>query len=371
MAKKDYYEILGVPQNASKDQINKAYKALALKYHPDRHKDNPKAAEEKFKTVTEAYQVLSDPKKRAAYDQFGHEGLRGTGTGPAGGGFGFSSDIFGDIFGDLFGMGSGRDRSQTIRGQDLKINVRISFLDAVFGAEKTIRVPRDQTCGRCSGNGVEPGYQPTTCPRCHGSGQTTFHQGFFTLSRTCDQCRGEGIVIEKVCSQCRGRGTTQTYSNLNIKIPPGINTGQRLKLSGEGSAGPRGAQAGNLYVEIEVQRHEFFERDGDDIHIEVPISFALATTGGEIEVPTLHGNIKMKIPLGTQSGRRFRLKNKGVPHVEGHQFGDQIVHIVVETPSHLSRQQKELLEAFQNTLTEKNAPLKEAYLNKLSHLAQK
>jgi len=377
-AKRDFYEILGIHRGATKEEINKSYKALALKFHPDRRKDNPKEAEEKFKEVTEAYQVLSDPQKRAAYDQFGHAGVRGAGAQPGAGfegvgGFGasgFGNDIFGDIFSDLFGGGTRERRGGPARGPDISMRLKISFLDAAFGTKMKFKIPREETCQKCHGDGAEPGYGPTTCPKCQGSGQIAYRQGFFTFSRTCDQCRGEGVFIEKACTQCRGRGTIRSDKSIDITIPPGINTGQKLKLGGKGSAGPRGGKPGNLYFEIEVKPHELFEREGDDIHINVPISFLEASFGGDVEVPTLHGNIKMKIPPGTQSGKRFRIKHKGVPHVEGHGFGDHFVYVTVETPSKLSAKQKKILEEFNKSLDQKNKPLSEAFIKKVSQSAK-
>ncbi len=368
--KRDYYEILGVTRNASKAELDKAYKILALKHHPDRQTKLDSASEEKFKEITEAYQVLSDAKKKAAYDQFGHEGLRGGPAPGAGQGFGgFASDVFGDIFSDLFGGGGGRE--SVARGPNLKMSLNVAFLDAAFGAEKKITIPRTESCERCSGNGCEPGHSPTTCSTCHGSGQVAFQQGFFTLSRTCNQCGGNGIRIDHPCRTCRGRGVSEKKAKLNVTIPPGINTGQRLKLKNEGGLSSGEGRPGDLYIEIHVEPHDFFDRSDDDIHIKIPITFLQATLGDEIEVPTLHGNVQMKIPPGTQAGRRFRIPNKGVPHVQSRGFGDQFVYIHVETPAHLSTSQKKQLKSLEEALASKNYPLKEAFIKKLSKHAQR
>lgn len=375
-AKRDYYEVLGVPKSADKDAINKAYRKLALKYHPDRNRENPKEAEIKFKEVTEAYQVLSEPQQRQAYDQFGHEGMRGFGRAGAsegfggGGGFGGVGDIFSEVFGDIFGTGEGR-RAGVHRGHDLKFDLNVDFLDAVFGAEKVVTIPKQATCETCHGSGADPKHGVTTCKRCRGAGQISFRQGFFSINRTCDACHGEGQVIEKPCSTCRGSGTVDKKSKLNIKIPAGIRTGQKLKMSGEGAAAPHGGHPGDLYVEVHVGKHEVFERKEDDIHLEYPITLEQAILGAEITIPTLHGNVSMKIPPGTQSGKQFRIKKKGVAHVEGYGFGDQLVKVIVEVPTQLSREQKELLEKFMRSMGRENHPLTEEFLRKVTASTKK
>lgn len=374
-SRRDYYEILGVSRDADKDIINKAYRKLALKHHPDRNKDNPKEAEQKFKEVTEAYQVLIDPEQRHAYDQFGHAGVKGAAAGAQGfggfGGFGNMGDIFSEVFGDIFGGGTEGRRSRAHRGSDLKIDIEIDFLDAVFGAEKIITIPKQHPCEMCKGTGADPKLGTTTCRRCQGSGQINTRQGFFNISRTCDTCQGEGMVIEKICGHCRGLGVTDIKSKLEIKIPPGIHSGQKLKMSHEGAVGSQGGPPGDLYIEVHVGEHELFKREEDDIYLEVPITILQATQGSEIEIPTLHGNVKMTVPPGTQSGNQFKLKGKGVPHISSRHFGDQIVKTIVETPALLDKEQTQLLKKFMDSVSRKNHPLAEKFLKKVTSCVKK
>jgi molecular chaperone DnaJ len=355
--KRDFYEVLGVSKSASGDEIKKAYRSLALKYHPDKNPGN-KSAEEKFKEATEAFEVLSDDTKRKAYDQFGHAGVgQGGPGGPGGfggGGFDFGGDgfssVFGDIFGDIFGQAAGgRARSggnRASRGSDLRYNLTVSFEEAAFGCEKTISVPKESACKTCKGSGARPGSTAETCGTCRGAGEIRFQQGFFTLSKTCHDCGGSGQTIKNKCPDCRGSGRKSETVKLSVKVPAGIEAGQRLKLRGEGEAGSNSGPAGDLYVVVEVAEHPLFKRDGMDIFLEVPISFTQAALGGEIEVPTLEGTVQLKIPSGTQNGKRFKLKSKGVTDLGGRDRGDQYVTVDVEVPSKLSAEQKDLLEKF-------------------------
>ncbi|HXG51870.1 MAG TPA: molecular chaperone DnaJ [candidate division Zixibacteria bacterium] len=365
--KKDYYELLGLRRNASEEEIKKAYRKLALQYHPDRNPGD-KQAEEKFKEISEAYQVLSDPQKRAQYDQFGHAAF-GEG-GPFAGGFDFTAgfeDIFGDIFGEFFGTGGGRRRGR-VKGDDLRYNLTLSFEEAVTGTEKKIRIPRHGTCETCRGSGARPGTAPQTCPMCRGRGQVSFQQGFFSVSRTCSQCHGQGTVLTDPCPECRGAGRVRRMHTLSVKIPPGVDTGSRLKLRGEGEAAPGGGVPGDLYVVIQVEPHPIFVRDQLDIICEVPISFVQAALGAEIDVPTLDGKVKMKIPPGTQSGKVFRLKGKGVRDVQGYQQGDQLVRVIVETPTRLTPRQKELLREFAAAGGEESNPMSKGFIDKVKQL---
>jgi len=351
MSKRDLYEVLGVAKSADEKEIKKAYRRMAMKFHPDRNPDD-KDAESKFKEVNEAYEVLSDSQKRQAYDQFGHAGIDGqSGFGGGGAGAGSFSDIFGDVFGDIFGgSAGGRGRSSVQRGSDLKYNLELTLEEAVRGIEKNIRVPTLVNCNTCDGSGAKKGTSPVTCTTCGGSGQVRMQQGFFAVQQTCPACSGAGKIIKDPCTSCYGRGVKEETKTLNVKIPPGVDTGDRIRLSGEGEAGRHGGPAGDLYVEVHVKRHEIFERDGANLYCEVPISFAEAALGGELEVPTLDGRVKLKIPTETQTGKLFRLRGKGVKPVRGHSVGDLMCRVVVETPVHLTARQKELLTEFQESL---------------------
>ena len=365
--KKDYYELLGVGRNASEDEIKKAYRKLALQHHPDRNPGD-KQAEETFKLVSEAYQVLSDAHKRAQYDQYGHAAFGD--SGPFAGGFDFNSgfeDIFGDIFGEFFGGAGGRRRAQT-RGEDLRYNLSLSFEEAVAGIEKKIKIPRHGPCETCRGTGAKPGTSPQTCPTCHGRGQVSFQQGFFSVSRSCNQCHGQGTIIADPCASCGGGGRTRKMHTLSVKIPAGVDNGSRLKLRGEGESAPSGGAPGDLYVVIQVETHPIFRRENLDILCDVPITFVQAALGAEIDVPTLEGKVKMKVPQGTQSGKLFRIKGKGVKDPRGYQQGDQHVRVVVETPTHLTARQKELLKEFASLGGEDVNPLAKGFFDKVKQL---
>jgi len=347
MAKRDYYEILDIPKGASADEIKKSYRRLAMKYHPDRNTDDADA-ESKFKEAKEAYEVLKDDDKRAAYDRFGHEGLR---AGQGGGGYGAEgfSDIFGDVFGDIFGGGGGRrGASQVFRGADLGYELKLDLERAVSGDTVTIDVPTQVVCDECDGNGAEKGSEPVKCTTCGGAGQVRMQQGFFSIQQTCPACKGAGTVVTDPCKKCHGRGRLSKTKTLNVKVPGGVDDGDRIRLSGEGEAGRNGGPPGDLYVEIRVAAHKIFERAGADLSCEVPISFATATLGGEVELPTLNGNVSLKIPPGTQSGKVFRLRGKGVTTVRDHRSGDLFAKVAVETPVHLTPEQESLLQQFED-----------------------
>ena len=346
MAKRDYYEILGVPKTATEDEIKKAYRKVALQFHPDRNPDN-KDAEAKFKEASEAYAVLSDKQKRAQYDQFGHipEGMGQPGAQDFGG-FGGFGDIFGDIFSDFFGgqrTGGGR---QVRRGADLQYNMDISFEEAAFGHSTEINIPRLETCDQCGGLGAKSSRDIDVCPVCQGSGQQRIQQGFFSVATTCSRCHGQGRIIRTPCPKCHGEGRIRKQHRLRVTIPPGVDTGARLKLSGEGEHGLNGGPHGDLYIAITVRPHPFFSREGYDVICEVPISMVQAALGDEIVVPTLEGKAVLKVPAGTQSGRNFRMPRKGIAHLRGGGRGDQYVRVVVEVPTNLTERQKELLREF-------------------------
>ncbi|HTM32588.1 MAG TPA: molecular chaperone DnaJ [Vicinamibacterales bacterium] len=355
MTKRDFYEILGVSRTASDQDIKSAYRKLALKHHPDRNPGD-KTAEEHFKEAAEAYSVLADADKRARYDRFGHAGVAGAAGGTGGVDptiFADFQDIFGGL-GDIFGFGdvfgAGRRRGGPQRGADLRYDMEIAFEQAAKGAETTIQIPRQESCETCHGSGAAPGTSATTCPQCRGTGQLRYQQGFFTVARTCGQCRGTGKVIAKPCATCRGQGTTEQQRKITVKIPAGIATGQRLRLSGEGEAGTQGGPAGDLYVVIHVAEHEFFQRDGNDLHCEVPLSFATLALGGEITVPGIDGEESIKVPEGTQPGTTFKVKGKGMPDVSGRGHGDLLVTVQGVTPKKLSKEQRKLLEQLAATL---------------------
>jgi molecular chaperone DnaJ len=345
--KRDYYEILGVNRDASEEDIKKAYRKLAMKFHPDRNPDS-KDAEEKFKEAKEAYEILSDPQKKAAYDRYGHAGVDAS-MGAGGGGHGFEgfADAFGDIFGDIFGGGRGAGRSNVYRGADLRYNLEISLEEAARGAEKTIRIPTTEECDTCHGSGAKPGTQPKTCPTCGGAGQVRIQQGFFSIQQTCPKCHGGGRIIPDPCRDCGGAGRVKKQKTLEVKIPAGIDEGMRLRHAGHGEPGVNGGPPGDLYVEIHIRAHPVFQRDHDDLHCEMPISFTTAALGGEIEIPTLEGMARLKIPPETQSGKVFRLRGKGIKNVRTHASGDLLCHVVVETPVKLTERQKELLHEFE------------------------
>ena len=366
MAKRDYYQVLDVPKTASEADIKKAYRRLAMKFHPDRNPDDHEA-EEKFKEAKEAYETLTDAQKRAAYDQFGHAGVDGM---RGGGGAGFDprdafGDIFGDVFGDIFGGGR-RGRSQVYRGADLRYELELDLEQAVFGDTASVEFTTLAECEDCNGNGAAKGSNPTTCETCRGAGQVRMQQGFFTVQQSCPRCHGRGQVVNDPCGKCRGQGRVRKQKTLSVKVPAGVDTGDRIRLSGEGEAGRNGGPAGDLYVEVRVREHAIFERDGAHLSCEVPVSFARAALGGSIEVPTLDGTATIKVPPETQSGRVFRLREKGIRPVRGGTTGDLFCRVVVETPVHLTREQKDLLQKFEASLqkdSKRHHPREETWLD--------
>ena len=371
MSKRDYYEVLGVGRDADDQQIKGAYRKLALQHHPDRNPDDP-GAEERFKEASAAYSVLSDPQKRAAYDRYGHEGLQGAAGGGAQGfdpsAFGDFSDILGDFFGfgDAFGGGrGGKRRSRAQRGEDVRYDLEISFDEAVFGMGAEIQVPRMEACEKCGASGSEPGSGPSSCPTCHGRGEVLYQQSFLSIRRTCSTCNGAGQIIRNPCSECRGAGYRQVQRKLKISVPAGVDDGTRLRLSQEGQPGANGGPAGDLYVFLKVKEHPFFERHEHDLHCTIPINVAQAALGAEIEIPTLEGQHKLKIPEGTQNGAKFRLRNKGVAVLNGSGRGDLYVHVRVVIPSRVSREQRKLFEQLRDTLPADNAPAEKGLFDKV------
>ena len=370
--KRDYYEALGLGRGAGDDELKKAYRRLAVQFHPDRNPGD-KQAEEKFKEINEAYQVLSDPERRAQYDRYGHAAFQGAQGAGGFGGFDFTQgfeEVFSDIFGDFFGTGRGRSRSRSRRGDDLRYDLEVEFEEAARGADKVIKFQRLMTCDECNGTRARDGSEGArTCPNCRGTGQVRTQQGFFSISTTCGQCRGEGMIIADPCLKCQGQGRIRKLVSLSVKIPPGVDNGSRLKLRSEGEAGFGGGPAGDLYVVVHVKEHPLFVRQENDIVIEVPVSFPQAALGAEIDVPTLDGKLKLKVPAGTQAGKVIRLKGKGVVDLHGYGRGDQLVRIVVETPRRLTARQRELLEEFARLSGEDvNHPLSKGFVDKLKEM---
>ncbi|HVO87396.1 MAG TPA: molecular chaperone DnaJ [Casimicrobiaceae bacterium] len=352
MAKRDYYTVLGVNRDASEEDIKKSYRKLAMKHHPDRNPDD-RSAEEKFKEAKEAYEVLCDAKKRAAYDQFGHAGVDASAgfagaRGFGGEGFGGFADAFGDIFGEIFGQGRGARGNGVFRGADLRYNLELTLEEAARGTEVKIRIPTMEECATCHGSGAKAGTQAKTCPTCQGRGEVRVSQGFFSIQQTCPQCHGSGKVIPEPCATCHGVGRVKKSKTLSVKIPAGVDTDDRIRLSGEGEVGMNGGPPGDLYVVVHLKQHPVFQREGADLHCEMPISFATAALGGELEIPTLDGHAKLRIPTETQTGQVFRLRNKGIRPVRGSVIGDLYCHVVVETPVKLTARQRELLREFES-----------------------
>jgi molecular chaperone DnaJ len=375
VTKIDFYEVLSVSRDASDQELKTAYRRLAMQYHPDRNPGDS-AAEDKFKECSEAYQVLSDPEKRAAYDRYGHAAFNGSssgnGAGPFGGGFGGAQDlgdIFGDLFGEMFNMGGARGKASRVqRGRDLRYDLTLEFEESVFGVEREIKIRRSETCTECKGSGAAKGRQPITCTQCDGRGQQRFQQGFFSVARTCSVCGGTGTMIVDPCTVCRGETRVQAEHKILVKVPAGVEQETRIRYQGEGESGKFGGPAGDLYVVLGVKPHKFFERDGDDLHCVMPISFPQAALGTELEIQTLEGVETIKVPEGTQSGREFKLRGKGVPHLNERGKGDLIVEIRVQTPNKLSRQQKELLRQLSETLTVENTPTSRGLFDKVKEI---
>jgi molecular chaperone DnaJ len=363
MSKRDYYEILGVSRDTDGKEVKKAYRRIAMKNHPDRNPDDPKA-EDIFKEATEAYEVLADEEKRANYDRFGHEGVNAGGGGGGAGGF---SDIFGDVFGDIFGGGGGgggRQRGPQ-RGSDLRYTLEIELEQAVHGSTAKIRIPTLVACKPCDGSGAKKGSKPITCATCNGIGQVRMQQGFFAVQQACPNCRGKGSTISNPCSECHGQGLNEETKTLSVKVPAGVDTGDRIRLTGEGEASPNGGSTGDLYVQMSVRPHGIFKRDGKNLYCDVPISFADAALGGELDVPTLGGRVKLKIPVETQTGKSFRLRGKGITPVRGGSTGDLICKVTLETPVSLSKRQKELLQELQASMEgdDKQSPRKKTWFD--------
>lgn len=380
--KRDYYEVLGVSKSASKDEIKKAYRKLAMQFHPDKNPGNAEA-EAKFKEASHAADILMDDQKRSMYDRMGHAAEQGGGGGGGFGGFqggqdfGDLGDIFGDIFGDILGGqrrggggGRGRSRSRAMAGDDLQTEMFVAFEEAAFGVEKEIQITRSCQCETCNGSGAKKGSGPTTCDTCQGHGEIRRQQGFFTIAQPCPRCHGSGQMIKDPCETCSGRGRNKKREKLSVKVPAGIDEGQRLKLSGQGDAGSNGGPAGDLFVMIHLQEHEFFKREEYDVLCEVPISFSQAALGSEIEVPTLGGRVSMKVPEGTQSGQKMKLRNKGITKLGGYGFGDQIITIHVETPTKLSKEQKEIFKQMQEMEQNSSNPMTKGFFDRVKELFQ-
>jgi len=357
MAKRDFYEVLGVNRDASDDDIKKSYRKLAMKWHPDRNPDNPKA-EDHFKEAKLAYEILSDPKRRGAYDQFGHAGVDPSAMAGAGAGAGFSGfgDVFSDIFGEIFGGAGRTGRSSVFRGADLRYNLEIALEQAAKGFETRIRIPTMAECATCHGSGAKPGTQPQTCTTCRGAGQVRVSQGPFSIAQTCPRCHGSGKMITSPCSACAGAGRIKHHKTLQVRIPAGVDEGDRVRLTGEGEPGVNGGPPGDLYVQVHIKPHPMFQRDHDDLHCEMPVSFATAALGGDIEIPTLDGTARIRVPAESQSGKTFRLRGKGIKGVRSEAPGDLFCHVVVETPVKLTDRQKELLREFE-TISQGDAAL--------------
>jgi molecular chaperone DnaJ len=368
VGKADFYEVLGVSRDASDQELKSAYRKQALKYHPDRNPGDH-AAEEKFKQASEAYQVLSDPDKRAAYDRFGHAGLSGGGFGasPFAGGVDIG-DIFGDLFGEMFNMAGAQRQSRQQRGDDLRFDLTIEFEDAIFGVEKEIKIRRLETCGACKGSGSTSGRGPSVCSHCHGRGQFRYQQGFFSVARTCNVCGGSGQVIGDPCATCRGEGRAAVEVKLHVKVPKGVEDGTQIRYSGEGDAGRAAGPKGDLYVVLAIRKHEFFERHGHDLHCVIPISFPQAALGAEFEIPGMDGPVQVKIPEGTQSGRDLRIKGRGVPHLNERGQGDLVVRVLVQTPRKLSKAQRELMAKLGETMSVDNRPSAPGLLDRVKDL---
>ena len=369
VTKVDFYEVLEVSRDASDQELKTSYRKLAMQYHPDRNPNNPEA-EEQFKACSEAYQVLSDPEKRAAYDRYGHAAFQngGPGAGSPFGGAQDLGDIFGDLFGEMFNMGGTRRASRMQRGRDLRYDLTLEFEQAVFGTEKEISIRRMEACDNCGGTGSANGKAPTTCTGCGGRGQVRFQQGFFSVAKTCVRCGGTGTTISDPCAACRGEGLQAKKHEILVKVPAGVEQDTRIRYQGEGEAGRFGGPAGDLYVILTVKAHKFFERDGDDLHCVMPISFPQAALGTELEIETLDGPATIKVPEGTQNGRQFRLRNKGVPHLNEHGKGDLVVEIRVATPSKLNKQQKELLRQLGETMVMENTPTSRGLFEKMKDM---
>ena len=376
MAKRDYYDILGVPRNATEDDIKKAYRKLAMKHHPDRNQgDTAKVAEEKFKEAKEAYEMLTEPAKRAAYDQYGHAGVdpnMGGRGGPEG--FGGFAEAFGDIFGDIFGGAAGARRGggqQVYRGNDLSYAMEITLEEAARGKDTQIRIPSWENCETCKGSGAKPGTSPKTCNTCSGSGTVHMRQGFFSIQQTCPHCRGSGKIVPEPCTTCSGAGKIKKQKTLEVKIPAGINEGMRIRSAGNGEPGTNGGPSGDLYIEIRVKQHEIFERDGDDLHCTVPVGLVTAALGGTIEVPTLGGNAEIDLPEGTQHGKTFRLRGKGIKGLRSSYPGDLYVHVAVETPVKLTEHQRKLLKELDESLRkggERHSPGEKSWADRVKDL---